>query len=99
MVHGIGQRLEKSNLVDDVSTFRHITASLAERHLTPHQCGIQRVLFIPCQVQDVILYNWTPFFPSLFHLNYCCHHPHLYLICICMFYSCSHVLAFSGEKV
>ncbi|PON63566.1 Alpha/Beta hydrolase [Parasponia andersonii] len=49
MVHGIGQRLEKSNLVDDVSTFRHITAGLAERHLTPHQSGIQRVLFIPCQ--------------------------------------------------
>ncbi|GAV61023.1 DDHD domain-containing protein [Cephalotus follicularis] len=49
MVHGIGQRLEKSNLVDDVAQFRHITASLAERHLTPHQQGTQRVLFIPCQ--------------------------------------------------
>ncbi|XP_030509544.2 phospholipase SGR2 isoform X2 [Cannabis sativa] len=49
MVHGIGQRLEKSNLVDDVGTFRHITASLAERHITQHQSGIQRVLFIPCQ--------------------------------------------------
>lgn len=49
MVHGIGQRLEKSNLVDDVTTFRHITASLAERHLTPCQLGTQRVLFIPCQ--------------------------------------------------
>ncbi|KAJ4843910.1 hypothetical protein Tsubulata_034436 [Turnera subulata] len=49
MVHGIGQRLEKSNLVDDVANFRHITASLAERHLTPHQLGAQRVLFIPCQ--------------------------------------------------
>ncbi|XP_062107910.1 phospholipase SGR2 isoform X2 [Humulus lupulus] len=49
MVHGIGQRLEKSNLVDDVGTFCHITASLAERHITQHQNGIQRVLFIPCQ--------------------------------------------------
>ncbi|KAL2520261.1 Phospholipase SGR2 [Forsythia ovata] len=49
MVHGIGQRLEKSNLVDDVGNFRHITANLAERHLTPHQHATQRVLFIPCQ--------------------------------------------------
>ncbi|XP_062153849.1 phospholipase SGR2 isoform X4 [Alnus glutinosa] len=49
MVHGIGQRLEKSNLVDDVSNFRHITTSLAERHLTSHQRVTQRVLFIPCQ--------------------------------------------------
>ncbi|XP_057457051.1 phospholipase SGR2 isoform X2 [Lotus japonicus] len=49
MVHGIGQRLEKSNLVDDVGNFRHITASLAEQHLTPYQRGTQRVLFIPCQ--------------------------------------------------
>uniref|UniRef100_A0A7N0TRD4 DDHD domain-containing protein n=1 Tax=Kalanchoe fedtschenkoi TaxID=63787 RepID=A0A7N0TRD4_KALFE len=49
MVHGIGQRLENSNLVDDVGNFRHITASLAERHLTPHQRGTQRVLYIPCQ--------------------------------------------------
>ncbi|CAN0928024.1 Phospholipase SGR2 [Linum grandiflorum] len=49
MVHGIGQRLEKSNLVDDVGTYRHITASLAERHLTSHQLAAQRVLFIPCQ--------------------------------------------------
>ncbi|XP_024439843.1 phospholipase SGR2 isoform X3 [Populus trichocarpa] len=49
MVHGIGQRLEKSNLVDDVGNFCHITASLAEQHLTSHQRGAQRVLFIPCQ--------------------------------------------------
>ncbi|QCD91932.1 phospholipase DDHD1 [Vigna unguiculata] len=49
MVHGIGQRLEKSNLVDDVGNFRHITASLAEQRLTAHQRGTQRVLFIPCQ--------------------------------------------------
>ncbi|KAJ0024284.1 hypothetical protein Pint_07570 [Pistacia integerrima] len=49
MVHGIGQRLEKSNLVDDVCNFRHITASLAEQHLTAHQRGTQRVLYIPCQ--------------------------------------------------
>ncbi|KAJ7950329.1 Phospholipase SGR2 [Quillaja saponaria] len=49
MVHGIGQRLEKSNLVDDVGHFRHITADLAEQHLTSHQRGTQRVLFIPCQ--------------------------------------------------
>lgn len=50
MVHGIGQRLEKSNLVDDVADFRHITAGLAERHLTSYQRSTQRVLFIPCQV-------------------------------------------------
>lgn len=49
MVHGIGQRLEKSNLVDDVATYRHITSSLAEKHLTSYQRSIQRVLFIPCQ--------------------------------------------------
>ncbi|XP_020550736.1 phospholipase SGR2 isoform X2 [Sesamum indicum] len=49
MVHGIGQRLEKSNLVDDVGDFRHVTASVAERHLTSHQRGTQRVLYIPCQ--------------------------------------------------
>ncbi|KAL2467475.1 Phospholipase SGR2 [Forsythia ovata] len=49
VVHGIGQRLENSNLVDDVGYFRHVTASLAERHLTSHQLGTQRVLFIPCQ--------------------------------------------------
>ncbi|KAJ4713806.1 phospholipase SGR2 [Melia azedarach] len=49
MVHGIGQRLEKSNLVDDVGNFRHITASLSEQHLSSHQRGTQRVLFIPCQ--------------------------------------------------
>ncbi|KAH7663805.1 alpha/beta-Hydrolases protein [Dioscorea alata] len=49
MVHGIGQRLEKANLVDDVGDFRRITASLAERHLTPYQRCTQRVLYIPCQ--------------------------------------------------
>ncbi|XP_050123981.1 phospholipase SGR2-like isoform X1 [Malus sylvestris] len=49
MVHGIGQRLEKSNLVDDVANFHLITASLAETHLTSHQRDSQRVLFIPCQ--------------------------------------------------
>ncbi|XP_057864331.2 phospholipase SGR2 isoform X3 [Cryptomeria japonica] len=49
MVHGIGQRLEKANLVDDVATFRHIVASLAEQHLTSFQRNTQRVLFIPCQ--------------------------------------------------
>ncbi|KAK9023748.1 hypothetical protein V6N11_003949 [Hibiscus sabdariffa] len=49
MVHGIGQRLEKSNLVDDVGNYRHITANLAEQHLTSHQRHTQRVLFIPCQ--------------------------------------------------
>ncbi|KAI3986406.1 hypothetical protein MKX01_037688 [Papaver californicum] len=49
MVHGIGQRLEKANLVDDVGNFRHITSILAERHLTPYQRDTQRVLFIPCQ--------------------------------------------------
>lgn len=53
MVHGIGQRLEKSNLVDDVGCFRHLTASIAERHLTSHQRGTQRVLYIPCQVSTM----------------------------------------------
>ncbi|KAL6976552.1 Phospholipase sgr2 [Sarracenia purpurea var. burkii] len=49
MVHGIGQRLGKSSLVEDVSNFHHITTKLAERHLTSYQRGTQRVLFIPCQ--------------------------------------------------
>ncbi|KAL6856925.1 hypothetical protein ACP4OV_018307 [Aristida adscensionis] len=49
MVHGIGQRLEKANLVDDVVDFRRVTANLAERYLTPYQRSTQRVLFIPCQ--------------------------------------------------
>lgn len=49
MVHGIGQRLEKANLVDDVATFRQIVAGLAEQHLTTYQRNTQRVLFIPCQ--------------------------------------------------
>ncbi|GAB4839531.1 hypothetical protein Ancab_029057 [Ancistrocladus abbreviatus] len=49
MVHGIGQRLEKSNLVDDVSNFREVTSILAEQHLTSYQRGVQRVLLIPCQ--------------------------------------------------
>ncbi|XP_042459090.1 phospholipase SGR2-like [Zingiber officinale] len=49
MVHGIGQRLERANLVDDVGDFRRITASLAEMHLTPYQKSTQRILFIPCQ--------------------------------------------------
>lgn len=53
MVHGIGQRLEKSNLVDDVGEFHHITASLAETHLTSRQRDTQRVLFIPCQVSNL----------------------------------------------
>ncbi|KAF8712652.1 hypothetical protein HU200_028409 [Digitaria exilis] len=49
MVHGIGQRLEKANLVDDVVDFRRVTANLAERYLTSYQRSTQRVLFIPCQ--------------------------------------------------
>ncbi|KAI3711655.1 hypothetical protein L1987_70194 [Smallanthus sonchifolius] len=49
MVHGIGQRLEKANLIDDVGIFRHITSSLAEQHLTSYQRRTQRILFIPCQ--------------------------------------------------
>lgn len=59
MVHGIGQRLEKSNLVDDVGNFRHITENLAEQHLTSHQRGTQRVLYIPCQV-GMSLFIWPP---------------------------------------
>ena len=53
MIHGIGQRLEKSNLIDDVGNFRHITASLSERHLTSYQRGTQRILYIPCQVNGI----------------------------------------------
>ncbi|CAM6040875.1 unnamed protein product, partial [Sphagnum compactum] len=49
MVHGIGQRLEKANLVDDVGAFRRTVSALAEQHLTPHQRNAQRILFIPCQ--------------------------------------------------
>ncbi|KAL5550907.1 hypothetical protein UlMin_001083 [Ulmus minor] len=49
MIHGIGQRLENSNLVDDVGNFCHVTESLSERHLTSHQRKTHRVLFIPCQ--------------------------------------------------
>ncbi|WOL18758.1 hypothetical protein Cni_G27555 [Canna indica] len=49
MVHGIGQRLENANLIDDVADFRRITASLADRHLTAYQRSTQRVLFVPCQ--------------------------------------------------
>lgn len=55
MVHGIGQRLEKSNLVDDVGCFRQVTTSVAERHLTSHQRGTQRVLYIPCQVSTMLV--------------------------------------------
>lgn len=59
MVHGIGQRLEKANLVDDVGTFRRTAAAMAEQHLTAYQRNTQRVLFIPCQVfmQNVV---WFP---------------------------------------
>lgn len=49
MVHGIGQRLEKANLVDDVGAFRETVTALSEQHLTPHQRNAQRILFIPCQ--------------------------------------------------
>ncbi|KAG6415522.1 hypothetical protein SASPL_122934 [Salvia splendens] len=55
MVHGIGQRLEKSNLVDDVGDFRLITASVAERHLTFHQLATQRILYIPCQLSIILI--------------------------------------------
>lgn len=57
MVHGIGQRLEKANLVDDVGDFRAITANLAEHHLSAHQLDTQRVLFIPCQVTELSFHN------------------------------------------
>ncbi|KAF4354904.1 hypothetical protein F8388_013853 [Cannabis sativa] len=59
MVHGIGQRLEKSNLVDDVGNVRQITATLAEQHLTSHQRGTQRVLYIPCQATVIFFtFQW-----------------------------------------
>jgi hypothetical protein len=60
MVHGIGQRLEKANLVDDVGAFRQTVSALAEQHLTPHQRNAQRILFIPCQVNRFFSVN----FPS-----------------------------------
>ncbi|KAH7290777.1 hypothetical protein KP509_30G063100 [Ceratopteris richardii] len=49
MVHGIGQRLENANLIDDVGTFRRTTTLLSEQHLTAYQRNSLRVLFIPCQ--------------------------------------------------
>eukprot|EP00850_Spirogloea_muscicola_P001411 SM000005S17208 [mRNA] locus=s5:845442:851065:+ [translate_table: standard] len=49
MVHGIGQRMEKANLVDDVTLFRRTVAAMSEQHLTPYQRARQRILFIPCQ--------------------------------------------------
>ncbi|AQK74486.1 Aquaporin SIP1-1 [Zea mays] len=49
-VHGIRQRLEKANLVDDVVDFHRVTANQAERYLTSYQRSAQMVLFIPCQV-------------------------------------------------
>ncbi|KAL8531348.1 hypothetical protein ACS0TY_008101 [Phlomoides rotata] len=57
MVHGIGQRLEKSNLVDDVGDFRIITASVAERHLTSNQLATQRILYIPCQWRKSLTFS------------------------------------------
>ncbi|XP_019051899.1 PREDICTED: phospholipase SGR2-like, partial [Nelumbo nucifera] len=60
MVHGIGQRLEKANLVDDVGDFRQITASLAERHLTSYQRDTQRILFIPCQPAPKMFFVLIP---------------------------------------
>jgi hypothetical protein len=66
MVHGIGQRLEKANLVDDVVDFRRVTANLAERYLTPYQRSTQRVLFIPCQVGIGSFCSWY------FILKYIC---------------------------
>lgn len=74
MVHGIGQRLEKSNLVDDVTNFRLITAKLAERHLTSYQRGTQRVLFIPCQVDNIYSHIKQYFlFLFLFFLQFSSH--------------------------
>lgn len=55
MVHGIGQSLQKANLVDDVGTYRQVTESLADLHLTNYQRESQRVLFIPCQVIIIII--------------------------------------------
>jgi len=65
MVHGIGQRLKKANLVDDVVDFRRVTANLAERYLTSFQRSTQRVLFIPCQVKNSKLYIPLRFFSPL----------------------------------
>ena len=50
MVHGIGQRMESADLVDDVTAFRRNAAAAAEVCLTPYQRYQQRCLFIPCQV-------------------------------------------------
>ncbi|MFS7916924.1 hypothetical protein Hanom_Chr03g00183051 [Helianthus anomalus] len=72
MVHGIGQRLQKANLVDDVGTFRLVTQNLADLHLTSYQRGTQRVLFIPCQVMiafNGFNYSWL-FQPIYLGLNF-----------------------------
>jgi hypothetical protein len=37
MVQGIGQRMQKEILVDDVGTFRQLTQNLANKHLTSYQ--------------------------------------------------------------
>lgn len=65
MVHGIGQRLEKANLVDDVGAFRQTVTALSEHHLTPHQRNAQRVLFIPCQVYSSVKRNYGMLIVSL----------------------------------
>lgn len=70
MVHGIGQRLEKANLVDDVGIFRHVTSSLAEQHLTPYQRGTQRVLYIPCQVVILFIYLFIFFWKMILTCGY-----------------------------
>ena len=71
-VQGIGQRLQKANLVDDVGIFRHLTAILAEQHLTTHQRRTQRVLFIPCQVVIIflVIQRWHNGLVHLFGLKH-----------------------------
>ncbi|EFJ19019.1 hypothetical protein SELMODRAFT_419729 [Selaginella moellendorffii] len=46
LVHGIRQRLEEANLVDDGGTFRSTAVMLAEKHLTKYQRHSQ---LITCQ--------------------------------------------------
>ncbi|EFJ19020.1 hypothetical protein SELMODRAFT_419733 [Selaginella moellendorffii] len=50
MVHGIRQRLEEANLVDDAGTFRSTAVMLAEKHLTKYQRHSQ---LITCQVPSL----------------------------------------------
>ncbi|GAQ85140.1 unknown protein [Klebsormidium nitens] len=56
MVHGIGQRLERANIVDDAHKFQAVSDAMLDQFLKPHQRQAQRVLFIPCQVTQLLCF-------------------------------------------